>query len=251
MSSESIIDVLDEQFFKSTVNRVLMESLPENQVPTNFNIKATDSDLGFYVFSDLDLERLDRVRGAYAPQRPNLTLAYLAGTVFTARTDLALAARYGGDFVTSEESSQIIQLRCAALLKRTGINTGELSQFQELVIDDCPTLAEVIDSGDRSFSDFLRLLDRAGRFRDWIGSVHPDRGVARAYLEEVARQDWIQGGAAKSLRYMMGLATGLPGIDALVGAGVAFADSFLLERLLGGWRPNHFVTKRLLPFLQP
>jgi hypothetical protein len=29
-----------------------------------------------------------------------------------------------------------------------------------------------------------------------------------------------------------------------------FVDNFVLEKLLSGWRPNHFITTRLHPFVK-
>jgi len=35
-----------------------------------------------------------------------------------------------------------------------------------------------------------------------------------------------------------------------IGLVAGFTDNFLVEKLLGGWRPNHFVKGRLQPFIR-
>jgi len=40
-----------------------------------------------------------------------------------------------------------------------------------------------------------------------------------------------------------------PATGLAVGAASSAADTFLLDKLLKGWRPNHFVDGKLKPFL--
>jgi hypothetical protein len=56
----------------------------------------------------------------------------------------------------------------------------------------------------------------------------------------------------KMLRYIFGVQaqladTVLAGIPGLV---LTAVDSLLLDRLLQGWKPNHFVDKELKPFVE-
>jgi len=165
-----------------------------------------------------------------------------------ARADLALASFYGGDFVTSAVTSSIIQVRHAELLRRSKLNEDSRQQFTEVVLPDSPSLAEVIDSGERSFDDFLRMLDRAARFKDWLKAVNPDEDLIRTYMRDVSSEGWVQRLPAKSLRYVLTLA--LDATNPVVGLFSGFVDNFVVEKLLAGWRPNHFVSGKLSQFVQ-
>ena len=52
----------------------------------------------------------------------------------------------------------------------------------------------------------------------------------------------------QTLRYVLGLAADFAGP---LGLGKAFsaADAFVVDKILKGWRPNHFVDKNLMPFV--
>lgn len=113
---------------------------------------------------------------------------------------------------------------------------------------DSRSLAEVIDSGERTFGEFLLLLDRAARFKDWLKKANPDEGLIRSYVAQLSSESWIQRLPAKSLRYVLTLA--LDATNPVAGAVAGFADSFIVEKLLQGWRPNHFVASRLRPFIE-
>ncbi|PIY00693.1 MAG: hypothetical protein COZ23_07045, partial [Hydrogenophilales bacterium CG_4_10_14_3_um_filter_58_23] len=121
-------------------------------------------------------------------------------------------------------------------------------QFTEVVLPDSPSLAEVIDSGERSFDEFLSLLDRAARFKDWLKAVNPDEDLIRTYMRDVSSEGWIQRLPAKSLRYILTVA--LDATNPAVGLASGFIDNFVIEKLFSGWRPNHFVSGKLSPFVQ-
>ncbi len=112
---------------------------------------------------------------------------------------------------------------------------------------DFPSLRETIDSGQRTFTDFLLLLDRASRFKEWLKSTAVDEGLVRSYMTAISKEGWIQSVPAKSVRYLFTLA--LEASNPVAGVAAAIADNFIVEKLLGGWRPNHFVENRLASFL--
>jgi len=211
-------------------------------------LEIIDTDSGFYVFTNIDLNSINRRRSEDSPPIEPLTIAHLLSSILEARADLALASFYSGDFVTSAVTSSIIQARHGELLRRSNLNLDSRRHFTEVTLPDTPCLAEVIDSGERSIDDFLVLLDRAGRFKDWLKAVNPDENIVRTYMRDISSDGWLQRPPAKSLRYVLTLALGAT--NPAVGFVSGFIDNFLVEKLLSGWRPNHFVSGRLLPFVQ-
>ena len=182
------------------------------------------------------------------PRQEPLTAAHLMSHILEARADLALAAFYGGDFASSNVTSAIVQVRCAGLLNRYNLNKNELSAFHDVTLIDCPSICEAIDSGQRGFKEFLQLLDKATTFKQWLHTVKVDEGLVRSYVTDISRQGWMQSIPGKTVRYMFTAAADF--YNPLIGVGTAIADTFIVEKLLGGWRPNHFVDNRLANFLK-
>lgn len=238
-------DILDSAYTKSAV-KFIISSVPGGYDPGGaLKFDVIKSGLGINVFTNIDFELINANR-AKIPNQDPLTTAHLLSLIQDVRADLALASHYGGDFITSKQNSSILQIRHAELLRRANINQDSIQQFHEIALADTPSLAEVIDSGERSFGEFIRLLDKASRFKDWLKSTNPDEGLIREYLKSTSSEGWIQKLPAKSMRYLLSLA-----IDAkFPGASLAFGvfDNFILEKLLAGWRPSHFVDMRLVPF---
>lgn len=206
-----------------------------------------DSDLGMYVFSNIDFETINRRRVSMRPPLDPITAAHMLSHILEARADLALASFYGGDFVSSEVTSAIVQLRYAEILLRRQLNEDQRANFHQVTLPDYPSLRETIDSGQRTFKDFLVLLDKANRFKEWLKTASVDEGLVRSYMTDVSKEGWIQSVPAKTVRYLFTLA--LEAQCPIAGTAAAIADNFIVDKLFGGWRPNHFVENRLGPFL--
>lgn len=240
-------DLLDAQFVRQAAKKII-ETVPGGHcLGSEFKFEILNSELGNFVFTNTNFDAINHNRSVYHPPIEPLTVAHILSNILEARADLTLASFYGGDFITSSTTSAIIQVKHSEILHRMQINTEERQQFVELILPDTPSLAEVIDKGERSFNDFLLLLDRSLRFKDWLHKINPDENLIRSYMQDISSEGWIQRLPAKSVRYMLTIA--LDVTNPIAGFVAGFVDNFVVEKLFNGWRPNHFVTSRLAPFV--
>lgn len=240
-------DLADPHFLRPALNAALDAIPGAHGLGDHLKFEITESDLGIYVIDNIDYPSINSKRASMQPALEPISVAHLLSHLLEARADLAIAAFYGGDFATSSTTSAIVELRVRELFHRSRLNHGELSDFRRIVLRDYPSIRETIDSGQRTFKEFLVLLDKAARFKQWLKTTRADEGLVRSYMSEVSKEGWIQSVPGKSMRYM--LTTVAEAHNPLIGAAAAIADNFLIEKLLGGWRPNHFVDERLSPFL--
>lgn len=203
---------------------------------------------GFEVWTNVDFEAASARRKALNSGLDVITEAHLAGAFLDASSDTILAAHYGADFYTSTLSSELVRLQHAELLKRAGISATELTQFKDVAIPEYPSIREIINGGFRTFDEFLTLLDKAQKFREWIQGQNPDAKVAHEYIRSITAEGWASTVPAKLMRFVMSTAIGLVGLPQ--GLVASAADSFLLDRISKGWRPNHFIDGKLKPFLR-
>lgn len=241
-------DLLDTEYSAQAIRRAVAVLPGGYQIGDDFKFEVITTELGNYVFTNIDFDEINRRRSKLDPPLEVLTMAHLLSTLLDARADLALASFYGGDFVTSAVTSSIIQLRHDELLRRSKLNIDSRKQFTEVVLPDSPRIAEVIDSGERAIDEFFELVDKSGRFKEWLKIVNPNEDLVRTYMRDISSKGWIERLPAKSLRYVFTLA--LEAVDPIVGLASGFSDQFLVEKLLSGWRPNHFVEEKLAPFVQ-
>lgn len=241
--------LLNKDLIAQYIRSVLSVTLGGSAVGEDFKFDVLDSKQGIVVFSNIDFESINRRRALLEPPIEPLTIAGLLSEILNAHLDLVLASHYGGDFVTSSAASSIIQVQYAELFKRRELNTDSLADFSEVVLQDCPKLSEVVNSRDRTFKEFLTLLDRAEKFKKWLHAVNPDERLIREYMRDISSRDWLQSTPVKSLRYVFTAAIGM--VDPITGLAVGVFDNFLLKKIFGGWRPNHFVQNELSSFVKP
>jgi hypothetical protein len=175
----------------------------------------------------------------YGFQGQGQTVATLLNNVYAACADLMISAHYGGDLATSRVSSAVIQQRHQTFLRRTTLNQEARARFEEVVLADHRAVAEIIDSGERSFDEFLKVLDRAPKFKNWLTSANPDEDLVRKYEQEISREPWISSVPARVARFMIAMSA--EHLHPAAGAATAFADLMFAEKWFAGWRPNHFV----------
>lgn len=241
-------DLRDIDYIKKAFKAALAVTPGGYDLGDYFKFEIIDVEQGVFVFSDIDFDRINSQRRNLASPMEPLTMAHLLTNMLEARADLALASFYGGDFVTSDVPSTILQVRHEELLRRTNLNGKDQRQFAEVMLPDCRSLAEVIDSGERSFEEFVALLNRSDRFKDWLKGVNPDEGLVQTYIRDINSDAWISSLPGKTLRYV--ITQGLEKANPIVGVAAGIIDNFFIEKLCSGWRPNHFVSAKLEPFVR-
>jgi len=99
-----------------------------------------------------------------------------------------------------------------------------------------------------------QLVSKAQKFKDWLKKQDSTEDLRKSYLQEVSHVDWADKLPPKSLRWLLftaaGIALGGTAIGTVVGTALSAADSFLLDKLIKGWKPNQFIEGPLKQFLR-
>lgn len=239
-------DLLDTEYVDGASRIAAQNLLGQVPLPPDFFFKVHAAGDRFRADTNLDFGLVSQIRQAKDPNAGEYTPAHIASELLNASVGLVFVGHYGGDFYTSETESKIIDLRQRYLLHRFKRDRSELSQFREVVLQGSPSIADVINRGDRSFEEFLELLSAARKFKQWLKNKSPDESLVAGYLEDVTAIGWLSRVPGKALRYVIGTVAGA--IDPATGLTISAGDSFLLEKLIGGWRPNHFIARKIKPF---
>lgn len=240
-------DLYEPDFIQEAIRHALIYMLGSELLPSEFYFKVYPTPPSFHIDTNLNFETINKELKQRDPTLNDVNEALLINNILMARADIVLSAFYGGEFYTSDLTSEIIRLKYGELLKRIGIEKQELKEFSEIIIHDGPSIREVINSGERTFDEFLLLLDKSQQFKDWAQGVNPDEKLVKAYFENITSEGWIKKLPGKMLRYFVGALIGIA--NPLAGLSVSAADSLFIEKILNGWRPSHFINQKLKPFL--
>ena len=110
----------------------------------------------------------------FPPEHSSLSPALLLSFLCNARADAYFAADYMAEIVTTPVASGIINAKFHELLAKRERSSGQIEMFQNQFLDDARAMREAINSGERSFEEFLVILEKAQKFKKWLGTRNPD-----------------------------------------------------------------------------
>jgi hypothetical protein len=121
-----------------------------------------------------------------------------------------------------------------------------------LTLGNGRAIREAVNSGEVRFSSILKLLENSDRFREWIAGQPADVSLLTAFYDEITKDSWVDKLPPKAIRFSIFSALGYAidavgggGLGTLAGLGVNAVDSFLVDKLIKGWKPHQFVNKSL------
>jgi len=249
----------NRKYLEGAVRRSLSYLVPEYTVPNDLFFRPQDvPKIGIRYDTNIDFAAANALyRSRPESADSSLTPALLLAHITTAEADIVIASRNDSEFALDPLKSLIVSSRMAEILEKSTAGKEKLEGFQEIVVDDSRSIREAVNSGERTFKDLIHLVDKAQKFKDWLHKTGEDSLLRDDYLKSISVTDWADNLPPKSLRFMimngLGIVAGLtldPVTGIAVGLGLNAADSFLLDRLLKGWKPNHFIEGTLRPFLK-
>ena len=112
-------DLNNPEYLTTAFSEVLARTPGGYHPGPDLKVEVIKGQQDFVLFDNIDYERVNRARAEMKPAVEPLTGAHVLSHLQDARADLALAAHYGGDFVTSAVTSSVIRLKVDLLLKRS------------------------------------------------------------------------------------------------------------------------------------
>ncbi len=251
-------DLEDAGYVRTGVREILDALVGEENLPEHWRFDVQRHDAGFSIDTTLPLQALTALHQRRFGGDYNLTPAVLAQFLQEARLDLHLSSLLTAELLTSDLSSRLIRLRTEKTAEVGRAMRGpEIDLFEEVVLEG-RSLAAVVNSGERSLEDVIRLVKRAERFREWLAEQPDDGSLIREYLSAVTKGTWLDALPGKTLRFFFFTGAGLAvdaafptGVGTATGLAISAGDSFLLDKIAGGWRPNQFVERELRDFVEP
>jgi len=150
------------------------------------------------------------------------------------------------EFATSDLHSSLMNLQIADVIQRTRKSEGEIIEFNKHVLADCPSIGTAFVAGQITGEQLLKLLEEGDKFRKWLGTIDRDADLVNQYINEVLAPTLADKKGVKAARFTV---TELSSLIPVVGTVVSAADTFFVDKLLTGWKPNHFIDGKLKPML--
>lgn len=243
-------DLGDRDFAMEVARFALREKgIPEEAIKFSVLDILTLENNNFAIAIDIDFQKLRQFLPE--PDRAAFGQNELFPLIGDVRFDLQLAASANAAVVGNQKHQTFAQM---VLQRALGVSFDPSKPKQDIydyVSLSTPSLREVINSGEKTPTEFLSLMEKSTSFRKWLAQQNPSADLIKEMLREKADEGWLERLPAKVTRFGIFSAMGMfadaiaPG--ASVGLGVV--DNFLLDRLSKHWRPHYFVENDLRSFL--
>lgn len=244
-------DLLDDQYVEKSVEALLRTYVPEYKGPVHFKARPhgdkliVESDI---LFPDANLFYHQRIPATHSSLSP----AYLLAHLLSVKADMHFAARYDSEIAIDDINTLIISQHFEQLCNRLRASQQSIAAFQDFVFDDARAIAEAVRQGSCCLGDLLPILPKVAKFKEWLRSEAPQRNVVKAYFREAITPTWLDKLPSKTVRWLLFTGAGLgldsmgaSGLGTVAGLGLGAADTFLLNKVFRGWKPNQFVEDHL------
>jgi hypothetical protein len=164
-----------------------------------------------------------------------------------AMLDLHISLNERTPIFTSSLRSIFITQKFAMLSNPHTVNLEQQRDFQETLFGTARTVRDSVNKEKRDFGELLNLLDEAEKLKRWLGMLNQDKVLMQEFLNEISSFYSISRMPTKTFRFFLFALAGL--VNPAVGVALSAADSFLIDRMVEGWKPGLFVNGPLLSFV--
>lgn len=245
-------DLDDEDYVKQTIIDTLKLYNPELVLePAEIQYEKVKTKKGFFFLTNLNFVEINK----HIPNNPDGKLINSTGLILNiqeTRGDMHLAASLNSEIATSPVQTQLMRLKFKDIFQKSHKCADEIYQFNDFILDDGYAIREAINSGEKSLTDFIDILEKADKYKTWLSKVEDDMDLIKEYHKEVTKETWIDKLPGKCFRWSIFTGLGLlvdfaggGGFGTAVGLGLSAGDTFLLDKVLKGWNPSVFVNNKL------
>ncbi len=247
-------DFQNPSYLTDSVTEILRTYIPEYSQPdpVRVEIEKDDRPVGpfsssYVVHSNIDFGKINSIHAKYG--KPNVSghSSFLL-TLVEARGDNYISGQFESEFATGDLNSTLMNMQLADVIQRTRKSEGEIIEFNKHVLADCPSIGTAFVSGQITGKQLLKLLEEGDKFRKWLGTIDPNADLVNRYISEALAPALSDKAIIKTARVA---ATGLAGLIPGLGTVASVADTFFVDKLINGWKPNHFIDGKLKPTLSP
>lgn len=250
-------DLDDPDYVWEAIDTALKALVPTVRLHQLWHFTIHRIDDGFVIDTNLDFDAINSEYHKYvSPKHSTITPAYLVNYLLQARADICLSSVNQSEFVTTPASSKIVQLKFVNLLEKRFKNVREIELFQEIHLGNAHAIREALNSGEKKFGDFIEILEKSTKFKEWLKDAEPDKTLLREYYNEVTADTWIDKLPTKGVRFALFTGAGMlidlavpTGLGTAAGISMSAGDAFILDKFLKGWKPNQFVEGPLTAFV--
>ena len=247
-------DLRDEVYLKRAFSHSLQDFDPKVIVqPENIEVKINQHDKGILINSNINFSKINELNDNGKTINEESILLKMMNT----RIDSTLASKTNSDLITSPLTTILIKEKVNHIISKTSKNLDQIDNFSNVFLHDGKKIRNVLNSRERSLKEYIKILEKADKFKHWLNNIEDDKNLLSEYNKAVTSETWVDKLPGKSFRWTFFTGVGLTidmlgagGIGTAIGTAISAGDTFILDKLIKGWKPNTFVNNELDDFIK-
>jgi hypothetical protein len=257
VAEDAVSDLQDGDYVRRAISALLTHFVPEYTQPSSLEFEVVGDGASFRLVTNVDFGTVNKFYNSRVPVAQNsLSGPLLLGVLVASRDDVRSASEISADLAVPPSHSIVARCKFDEVIRKRSQSQEVIGQFQDFVLEDGRSIGEAVNSGSRNMADVLLLVEKARKFKEWVRNQPEDTTLREEYCKELMKLSWADELPAKRIRWALFAAAstsiGLlasPEVGAATGLVLSASDTFLVDRLIKGWRPNHFVQGPLRDFI--
>jgi hypothetical protein len=248
----------DQEYINYSAKSIIRSLIPENINVDDVVFQTEKTGSGIAIATNINFSELNKVYHKYVPPtHSTINPALILSHTLDVESELYFSSNNLSEIATSGLSANLISHKINYILEKSIKSSEDIKDFQGFVFDDAKSLGEAINKKLIDLDDLILVLKNSRKFKKWIISIEPDQDLIKSYYSEVTKKTIVDKLPGKSVRWAIftgagiiadGLATG--GLGTAAGIGLGALDTFYLDKLISGWKPNQFIEDEVKELLK-
>jgi len=249
---------VDQDYINYSAKSIIQSLIPEKVDVDNVIFKTEQTESGLVIATNINFLALNQVYHKYTPpSHSTINPALILSHTLNVESELFFSSNNLSEIATSGLSANLISHKINYLLEKSIKSSEKLQDFQGFVFDDAKSLREAVNKKQIDLDDLVAVLKNSQKFKKWILGIDPDQDIIKSYYDEVTKKTIVDKLPGKSVRWGIFTGAGIiadvvatGGIGTAVGLGLGALDTFYLDRLISGWKPNQFIEDEVKELLK-
>ncbi|MEK0336859.1 MAG: hypothetical protein QQN41_05420 [Nitrosopumilus sp.] len=250
---------VDQNYISLAAKQVLASLVPELPELSSTTFSTNKTPKGIEVISNINFDSVNKIyHKRVSPSHSTITPALILSHLLDVESELYFSSNNLSEIAASSLSAKLIEQKISYVLEKSKNSAEKIENFQGFVFKNSKAIREAVNSNTIDIDELIVVLKKSMKFKEWLVDVNPDEDLINSYYSEVTKETVIDKLPCKSVRW--GIFTGLGiladtiftgGLGTASGIALGALDTFYLDKLIHGWKPNHFIeddVKKLIKY---
>lgn len=245
--------ILDQNYVQSAVQTVIKEVTPEFGDISKILFHTQMTSNGIEVGTNINFTLLNELyHRRVSIKHSTITPALIFSHLLEMEKELYFASTNLSELSSSNLSAKLAEQKIDYVITRSARSSDALTHFKAFLFKDAMAIRESINSNRIELDELISILQKSKKFKEWVSHVTPDKDLIKTYYEEVTRGSISDKLPTKTVRWAIFTGLGIAadaittgGLGTATGIAIGALDTFYVDKLLSGWKPNQFIDEEV------